>query len=222
MFSCLLFMLSQSHAIYWRAFGPDHIFAIHSECITGAVKSNVWRPPLGRKMQGRLGLDPPAAARWRKKSETRWENCSPWKKRRWVKLLYVLAFFRGRWRSFPVWYMQGCSGTWKSTVQVFDCHAFLNVKRPLSAFLMGFWPASIFLFSPWSRCQCRFYCLYFSISTIYSGISIMSNGGGLCDYLFFRVFLIKKESEADMAEWVRLILAEHLFCKVERVFSNYR
>lgn len=41
LFSCLLFMLPRSHAVYCRAFWLDHIFAIHSGFITGAVKSNV-------------------------------------------------------------------------------------------------------------------------------------------------------------------------------------
>lgn len=50
-YSCYL---DHMNAIYWRAFWLNHIFAIHTDCITGAVKSNVWRPPLGHKMQARM------------------------------------------------------------------------------------------------------------------------------------------------------------------------
>lgn len=50
-YSCYL---DHMNAIYWRAFWLDHIFAIHTDCITGVVKSNVWRPPLGHKMQARM------------------------------------------------------------------------------------------------------------------------------------------------------------------------
>lgn len=50
-YSCYL---DHMNAIYWRAFWLNHIFAIHTDCITGLVKSNVWRPPLGHKMQARM------------------------------------------------------------------------------------------------------------------------------------------------------------------------
>lgn len=50
-YSCYL---DHMNAIYWRAFWLNHIFAIHTDCITGVVKSNVWRPPLGHKMQARM------------------------------------------------------------------------------------------------------------------------------------------------------------------------
>lgn len=50
-YSCYL---DHINAIYWRAFWLNHIFAIHTDCITGVVKSNVWRPPLGHKMQARM------------------------------------------------------------------------------------------------------------------------------------------------------------------------
>lgn len=148
------------------------LFIIHVISITCHLLESFWagshiRHPLRLHYRGQLkvrfeGLHRDVKCRedWRslKKNQRRGERIVLRERGGAGKVTYVLAFFRGRWRSYPVWYMQGCSGTRKSTVQVFDCHAFLNVKRPLSAFLMGFWPASIFLFSPWSRRQCRFYC----------------------------------------------------------------
>lgn len=57
LFSCLLFMPPWSHShLLQRLLAGSH--TLNSRRITRAVKSNVWKPPLGPKMEDRL-LCPP-------------------------------------------------------------------------------------------------------------------------------------------------------------------
>lgn len=127
LFSCLLFMLPRSHAVYCRAFWLDHIFTIHSGFITGAVKSNVWSLPLGHKVQRRLGSN---AVLWTtghsslKKIRDGCEN-GAWCEIRGTKLLTLLHFSVGGREFSP---FDTCKNTGGHGKALYRCLIVMNLK----------------------------------------------------------------------------------------------
>lgn len=191
MLPCLLFMFSYPHAIYHRASPPDHTVysPMHSDYITWAVNGNVWRPPLGHKMQGRLVCD---ATLWStgpcplkiKKRAKRWENNTWWVRRCRIKLLTFLHF-SGAIRDLSLWIHARTLADMEKHCTGVSLSLIINVKRPVIALLMDFWPLSVFFYpraKPW--CCCRSFCiLIFQFCHEFKN-NILNNSlldsGGLC------------------------------------------
>lgn len=171
-YSCYL---DHMNAIYWRAFWLNHIFAIHTDCITGVVKSNVWRPPLGHKMQARMDSN---AVLWTTGLCSQKKIREKVREQRLVReglqdnITSFLKFLRGHQRSFLLIYAKTLADMEKHCTDVWLLYI-LNMKKSDYFGFLGSAP----------YCCHRFFYLLFVYIAIYLGLTPKVSSYGLWVWL---------------------------------------